>query len=65
MTTLSYAPDFKQKGGEEKMAKDPVCGMKVDEKKARFNTEYEGKTYYFCAEMCKKKFEKDPKKFVK
>jgi len=47
------------------MAKDPVCGMQVDEEKAKFMTEYKGKRYYFCAEMCKKKFEKDSKRFVK
>ena len=47
------------------MARDPVCGMEVDEKKAKFKTEYEGKTYYFCAHSCKVTFEKDPKKFIK
>jgi YHS domain-containing protein len=47
------------------MAKDPVCGMMVDEKMAKWKTSYAGKTYYFCAEGCKKAFEKDPKKFVK
>lgn len=51
--------------GGECMAKDPVCGMQVDEREAKFKTEYEGKTYYFCAEMCKKKFEKNPRKFIK
>jgi len=47
------------------MAKDPVCGMEVDEKKAKFKSEHMGKTYYFCSEMCKKLFDKDPKKFMK
>ncbi|MCP8304645.1 MAG: YHS domain-containing protein [archaeon] len=53
------------------MAKDPVCGMDVDEKKAKYKTEYlsdEGetyfKTYYFCSEHCKEEFEKDPKKYI-
>ncbi|MFW6117050.1 MAG: YHS domain-containing protein [Thermoproteota archaeon] len=40
------------------MAIDPVCGMEVDEQEAKYKTEYKGKTYYFCAEMCKEKFEK-------
>jgi len=31
------------------MAKDTVCGMDVDEKKADATSEYKGKTYYFCA----------------
>jgi YHS domain-containing protein len=48
-----------------RMAKDPVCGMEVNEKTTKWKTAYGGKTYYFCAEGCKRTFEKDPKKFVK
>jgi len=47
------------------MAKDPVCGMNVDEKTAKLKSEYKGKTYYFCAPGCKSTFEKNPTKFVK
>ena len=47
------------------MAKDPVCGMMVDEKKAKFTTSYKGKTYYFCAPGCKSSFDKNPAKYVK
>jgi len=46
------------------MAKDLVCGMEVDEKTAKFKREYKGKTYYFCALGCQKKFEQDPKKYI-
>lgn len=46
------------------MAKDPICGMMVDEKKAKLKSEYNGKTYYFCAPSCKAKFDKDPAKFT-
>jgi YHS domain-containing protein len=45
------------------MAKDPVCGMMVDEKKAKLKSDYEGKTYYFCAPSCKATFDKDPAKY--
>ncbi len=45
------------------MAKDPVCGMMVDEKKAKFKSDYNGKTYYFCAASCKTVFDKNPTKF--
>ena len=31
------------------MAKDPVCGMEVDEATARHTAQYQGQTYYFCA----------------
>jgi len=42
------------------MAKDPVCGMEVDEKKAAATSDYRGQTYYFCAKACKQKFDQSP-----
>lgn len=47
------------------MARDPICGMDVDEKTARLKAEYKGKTYYFCAPACKAEFEKNPERYVK
>jgi len=47
------------------MAKDPVCGMEVDEKKAAAKSEHMGKTYYFCARGCKKAFDENPEKYLK
>ncbi len=47
------------------MAKDPVCGMQVDEKQAAHTSTYEGRTYYFCAAGCKQAFDQDPGKYVK
>jgi YHS domain-containing protein len=47
------------------MARNPVCGMEIDTKKAKFKTEYEGKMYYFCAAGCKEAFEKNSHKYVK
>jgi YHS domain-containing protein len=46
------------------MAKDPVCGMDVDEKTAQWTSEYQGKTYYFCAPGCKASFDKDPERYL-
>lgn len=46
-------------------AKDPICGMMVDMKKAAGTSQYKGKTYYFCAVGCKKKFDADPARYVK
>lgn len=43
---------------------DPICKMKVEEKTAKFTSLLEGKTYYFCNLMCKKKFDSDPKKYA-
>ena len=47
------------------MAKDPVCGMEVDEKKAVATSKHKGKTYYFCAPGCKKAFDRNPEKYLK
>ncbi len=46
------------------MAKDPVCGMEVDEKKAAGTSTHKGQTYYFCAKGCKNAFDKDPDKYL-
>jgi len=46
------------------LAKDPVCGMQVDEKKAAAKSQYQGQTYYFCAPGCKAAFDKEPAKYV-
>ncbi|MCL4304218.1 MAG: YHS domain-containing protein [Anaerolineae bacterium] len=46
------------------MAKDPVCGMDVDEKTAAGKSEYQGQTYYFCSAGCKRAFDKEPQKYV-
>ena len=48
--------------------KDPVCGMTVGEQKARAakrTSDYQGKTYYFCADGCREEFAANPGKFLK
>ncbi len=42
--------------GRTDLAKDPVCGMIVDEKKA-IKRVIGGRSYYFCSESCVKTFE--------
>ncbi len=46
------------------MAKDPVCGMDVDEANAAATAEHQGEKYYFCAPGCKAAFEADPDKYL-
>jgi Cu+-exporting ATPase len=45
------------------MAKDPVCGMTVDEQKVAATASYQGKTYYFCSAGCKETFAKAPERY--
>lgn len=47
------------------MAKDPVCGMNVDEAKAAEKSTYEGRTYHFCSAGCREKFERNPQQYAK
>lgn len=46
------------------IVKDPVCHMRVSPKTASAVFEYQEQSYYFCALGCKKKFVKNPRKYV-
>ncbi|MGD2126613.1 MAG: YHS domain-containing protein [Desulfobacteraceae bacterium] len=50
---------------KEGTALDPVCGMKVDAASANFTSSHKGKPYFFCADVCKKAFDKNPIKYLK
>jgi len=43
---------------------DPVCKMAVSKLTAAATFDYKGKTYYFCAEVCRDKFENNPEKYI-
>ena len=49
---------------ETKLVKDAVCGMNVDPATSTIKAEYESKSYYFCSEGCKEKFEANPAEFA-
>jgi len=38
--------------------------MNVDEKKAGATAVHKGKTYYFCSNSCKTRFDKEPEKYA-
>jgi Cu+-exporting ATPase len=44
---------------------DPVCGMSVNPEKTDFKATFEGQSYYFCAEGCRKAFTENPKNYLK
>lgn len=46
------------------MEKDPVCGMMVNTSEAAGRSEYQGKTYFFCALDCKERFDHNPRIFA-
>jgi len=49
---------------EKSTYKDPVCGMTVSQLTAPATCEHRGKMYYFCADVCRDKFEVDPDKYT-
>ncbi len=44
--------------------KDPICGMQVEEQNAAGQSDYQGKTYYFCSPGCKSKFDQGPEQYA-
>jgi len=43
---------------------DPVCLMKIDPGKKDICSTYQMRTYYFCAEPCRKTFESNPEQYL-
>lgn len=48
----------------EHLVIDPVCGMTIHEDQAAAVVEHEGRKIFFCAQVCKERFEQDPSEFV-
>jgi len=46
------------------MARDVVCGMRVEEGTAKWKSQHGAKDYYFCSPTCKHRFDNDPERFV-
>ena len=50
-------------GGGQGYAIDPVCGMQVQTANAPARATHEGRTFYFCADRCRERFEGEPARF--
>jgi len=44
---------------KETTVRDPQCGKAVDPEKS-LKLDWEGRTYFFCSEECRKDFDRDP-----
>ena len=44
---------------------DPVCLMEVEPGQQDLTFTFQMRTYYFCAEACRRAFEKNPQKYLK
>jgi Cu+-exporting ATPase len=45
-------------------ASDPVCGVRIDEAECWGIARFEGRTFYFCSELCKARFDADPERYA-
>ena len=45
-------------------ARDPVCGMPVDQNVTKYVSDYRGQTYYFCCAGCKQAFDRQPATYL-
>ena len=45
-------------------AKDPVCGMMVEEGDAAATVDQDGQTYYFCSKDCAEEFSENPEDYT-
>ena len=52
------SPEAASGAGPATEATDPVCGMPVDVATARYRSEHEGRTVYFCCLHCKETFDR-------
>jgi YHS domain-containing protein len=49
----------------ETLVTDPVCGMQISRRTSVGEEQVSGRTYYFCTESCRQKFQTDPSQYVK
>ncbi|AZO26285.1 heavy metal translocating P-type ATPase [Mesorhizobium sp. M1B.F.Ca.ET.045.04.1.1] len=48
----------------EAVVRDPVCGMTVDPATGKPTAEHGGRTFHFCSERCRTKFQAEPEKYL-
>lgn len=48
----------------KKVEIDPVCGMEVLPGKTKLVSVYNGRSFWFCAPVCRKDFEENPQKYL-
>jgi Cu+-exporting ATPase len=57
-------PSLDHDAAETAEVVDPVCGMTITPADAVGQVEYDGRTYYFCAESCLERFRETPEAFL-
>jgi Cu+-exporting ATPase len=65
---LGLSPHRSESGVKERpkaeLVEDPVCGLPVDPERALAKADHGSITYYFCAEPCRRQFERNPEDYA-
>jgi YHS domain-containing protein len=59
---LSEVPSRTCMAHECNLVLDPICGMRIEPKKAAATRMHDGMTYCFCSPGCVSRFDADPEK---
>lgn len=51
-------------GQPERVLTDPVCGRRVEDRPDALHATFDGVTYLFCSEECRREFLHKPERFV-
>ncbi|NLR99289.1 heavy metal translocating P-type ATPase [Rhizobium sp. P38BS-XIX] len=51
-------------GQQDAVTRDPVCGMTVDPNAGKPSLDYQGRTFHFCCNGCRTKFEAAPESYL-
>ena len=61
---LAVPSEWAPKPTKAQRVLDVVCGMRLEPESAAATSTYSGVTYYFCAVVCKQRFDADPTRFI-
>jgi P-type Cu+ transporter len=56
--------DHPARSESQTVARDPVCGMKVDPATSKHRFDHRGESFHFCSASCRTKFAADPGKYL-
>jgi len=51
--------------GADIEVQDPVCRMKIKRNHPAARSDYQGKAYYFCSDLCRDRFVRDPARYAR
>ncbi|WP_205926412.1 heavy metal translocating P-type ATPase [Rhizobium sp. P28RR-XV] len=59
-----HGHDHHHDHSQEAVTRDPVCGMTVDPNAGKPSLDYQGRTFHFCCNGCRTKFEASPESYL-